>query len=247
MEEVAGRGAPPSLLAHTHSRQLARRHHPPHPPSSRPRPPPPPPPAHPSTVPPAPRSLLPQRRENILGSPYPLGHCQEPSPARCPARPLRNHLLHRRPRSFARCSRAAPAKSRSSRQQMLLTPCPLGHSPRFCTARAALSPQGSLGTSERCCCSLLAHHSPHATPAPPCPAHADPSLLPLGPHTRAPLLPVLQMSAGQQIRGQWRVGTGGQISRLMLGLGVVASADCYVLLSLCGRKCQIAWVYLNTI
>ena len=107
-------GPQPSSLHGTRrprSRELARRPHPPHPPSSSPRPPPPPPPAHPSTVPPAPRSLLPQRRENILGSPYPLGHCQEPCPARCPARPLRHHLLHRRARSFARCSRAAPAKS----------------------------------------------------------------------------------------------------------------------------------------
>ena len=53
--------------------------------------------------------------------------------------------------------------------------------------------------------------------------------------TRAPFSPVHQMSAGQQIRGsvwQWRVGTGGQSSRLMLGWAVVAEGvqD--------GRKCR---------
>ena len=53
--------------------------------------------------------------------------------------------------------------------------------------------------------------------------------------TRAPFSPVHQMSAGQQIRGsgwQWRVGTGGQSSNLMLGWAVVAEGvqD--------GRKCR---------
>ena len=66
--------------------------------------------------------------------------------------------------------------------------------------------------------------------------------------TRAPFLPVHQMSAGQQIRGsgwQWRVGTGGQISRLMLGWGVVAEGvqdgrKCRSSMAAClhGRKCQ---------
>ena len=53
--------------------------------------------------------------------------------------------------------------------------------------------------------------------------------------TRAPFSPVHQMLAGQQIRvsvWQWRLGTGGQSSRLMLGWAVVAEGvqD--------GRKCR---------
>ena len=65
--------------------------------------------------------------------------------------------------------------------------------------------------------------------------------------TRAPFLPVHQMSAGQQIRGsgwQWRVGTGGQIRRL-LGWGVAAEGvqdgrKCRIPMAAClhGRKCQ---------
>ena len=52
------------------------------------------------------------------------------------------------------------------------------------------------------------------------------------------------MSAGQQIRGQWRVGTGGQVSRL-LGWGVAADGvqdgrKCRIPMAAClhGRKCQ---------
>ena len=73
-------------------------------------------------------------------------------------------------------------------------------------------------------------------------------LLCLSGPTRAPFLPVHLMSAGQQIRGsgwQWRVGTGGQISRLMLGWGVVAEGvqdgrKCRSSMAAClhGRKCQ---------
>ena len=52
------------------------------------------------------------------------------------------------------------------------------------------------------------------------------------------------MSAGEQIRGQWRVGTGGQVSRL-LGWGVAAEGvqdgrKCRIPMAAClhGRKCQ---------
>jgi hypothetical protein len=89
---------------------------------------------------------------------------------------------------------------------------------------------------------------PPALPQPPPPVSTvDPSFLPLGPHTRS-LLTVHQMSAGQQIRGsgwQWRVGTGEQSSRLMLGWGVVAEGvqdgrKCRIPMAAClhGRKCQ---------
>jgi len=85
---------------------------------------------------------------------------------------------------------------------------------------------------------------PPALPQPPPPVSTvDPSFLPLGPHTRS-LLTVHQMSAGQQIRGQWRVGTGGQVSRL-LGWGVAAEGvqdgrKCRIPMAAClhGRKCQ---------
>ena len=89
---------------------------------------------------------------------------------------------------------------------------------------------------------------PPALPQPPPPVSTvDPSFLPLGPHTRS-LLTVHQMSAGQQIRGsgwQWRVGTGEQSSRLMLGWGVVAEGvqdgrKCRSSMAAClhGCKCQ---------
>ena len=52
------------------------------------------------------------------------------------------------------------------------------------------------------------------------------------------------LTAGQQIRGQWRVGTGGQVSRL-LGWGVAAEGvqdgrKCRIPMAAClhGRKCQ---------
>ena len=63
------------------------------------------------------------------------------------------------------------------------------------------------------------------TPPQPRPVpHMPTPLFCLSGPTRAPFSPVHQMSAGQQIREsgwQWRVGTGGQVSRL-LGWGVAA-------------------------
>jgi len=111
----------------------------------------------------------------------------------------------------------------------------------------------------------------HGTPSPPCPL--PPSTLPsplartpparpffaamlcpfssqhVLPLSAAPLfLPVHQMSAGQQIRWpgwQWRVGTGGHISRLGLGWGVATEGvhdgrKCWFSMAarLHGRKCR---------
>ena len=132
--------------------------------------------------------------------------------------------------------------------------------PPIRTARADPSPHGSPGTSRTCRSTLLAHPPPCADPVPPCPAPADPSCVPLG-LPRALLLPQLKLQ-GVATRGrtnrpaeagclQWvaaGVQDGGQsvAAWLQSVCRTAASAGCFVLLCLCGRKCQIAWVFFNT-
>ena len=55
------------------------------------------------------------------------------------------------------------------------------------------------------------------------------------------------MSCAETNRGQGLEGSGGWLQVGSRWAGGQVSEGLQFLLSLCGRKCQIAWVFLNTI